>query len=83
MLKMRPFFNPIDDGRVPDKFIEIEKKEFLCPNCHRPFYVEKLPDWMGSDFYKDMCKAKDEELSFLYKKIRELEDKLGPGKYGQ
>ena len=65
----------LNAGDVPDK-IDLEIKSFPCPNCGREFRVYKMPDWMGSDFYKDMCELKDKQLSKAYERIRELEEKL-------
>lgn len=62
------------ENNAPSDFIKVEEHQFICHHCHRPFYVAKMPDWMGSDFYKDMCKRKDEQLSLAYKRIRELEE---------
>lgn len=66
----------IQKSFATDDFIPIEKKEFECPNCHRPFYVAKLPDWMGDAFYRDMCEMKDKQLSEMLAHIRDLEEKL-------
>lgn len=62
-------------GAVPE-YITIEKKQFDCPNCNRPFYVAKMPDWMGSDFHEDMSKEKDKQLRFLHKKLRAFEQSV-------